>query len=70
MSLTHKKCILHFLCEGFPAYGDIHYSNYLLLWHRDLVPAPPSIQAEKTNNIKLGGNNQKLILLSLGNHLI
>jgi hypothetical protein len=31
------------------------------------VPAPPSIQAEKTNNNKLGGNNQKLILFNLGN---
>lgn len=30
------------------------------------VPAPPSIPAENTNNSKLGGNNQKLILLSLG----
>jgi hypothetical protein len=25
------------------------------------------MQAESTNNIRLGGNNQKLILLSLGN---
>lgn len=55
------------MSKGFPAYSDIHNSNYLLLWHRVLVPAPPSIQAEKTSNIKLGGNNQKLILLSLGN---
>ena len=31
------------------------------------VPTPPSIQAENINNNKLGGNNQKLILLSLGN---
>jgi hypothetical protein len=31
------------------------------------VPAPPSMQAENTNNNRLGGNNQKLILLSLGN---
>jgi len=31
------------------------------------VPAPPSMQAENTNNNKLGGNNQKLMLLSLGN---
>jgi hypothetical protein len=31
------------------------------------VPTPPSIQAEKTNNIKLGGNNQKLMLFNLGN---
>jgi hypothetical protein len=30
------------------------------------VPAPPSIQAENTNNSKLGGKSQKLILLSLG----
>jgi hypothetical protein len=31
------------------------------------VPTPPSIQAEKINNNKLGGNNQKLILFNLGN---
>jgi hypothetical protein len=31
------------------------------------VPAPPSIQADNINNIKLGGNNQKLILFNLGN---
>lgn len=55
------------LRQDFSAYSDILYSNYLLLWHRDLVPAPPSIQAENINNIKLGGNNQKLMLLSLGN---
>ena len=32
-----------------------------------LVPAPFSIVAENTNNSKLGTNNQKLILFSLGN---
>jgi len=31
------------------------------------VPAPFSIKLANTNNIKLGGNNQKLMLLSLGN---
>ncbi len=31
------------------------------------VPTPPSIQVENTNNSKLGGNSQKLMLLSLGN---
>jgi len=41
-------------------------SGYLLLGHRK-VPTPPSIQAENTNNNRLGGSNQKLILLSLGN---
>lgn len=41
-------------------------SNYLLQGHRK-VPAPPSIHAENINNIKLGGNNQKLILFNLGN---
>jgi hypothetical protein len=30
------------------------------------VPAPPSMQAENTSSNKLGGNNQKLMLLSLG----
>jgi hypothetical protein len=30
------------------------------------VPAPPSTNDEETNNINAGGNNQKLILLSLG----
>ena len=34
------------------------------------VPAPPSIHAENTNNNKLGGNNQKLILFNLGKHLL
>ena len=33
------------------------------------VPTPPSITAEKTNNNKLGINNQKLILFNLGNRL-
>jgi len=32
------------------------------------VPTPFSIIAEKTNNSKLGINNQKLILFNLGNH--
>ena len=32
-----------------------------------LVPAPFSIVAENTNNSKLGTNNQKLMLFSLGN---
>jgi len=31
------------------------------------VPTPPSIQAENINNIKLGGNSQKLILFKRGN---
>jgi hypothetical protein len=31
------------------------------------VPAPFSIPLAKTNSSKLGGNSQKLILLSLGN---
>ena len=30
------------------------------------VPAPPSIQAENINRIKLGGKSQKLILFNLG----
>ena len=47
---------------------NFNYSNYLLPRHRK-VPAPPSIHAENTNNSKLGGNNQKLILFSLGNQL-
>lgn len=34
------------------------------------VPAPFSIPLANKNNSKLGGSNQKLILLSLGNHLI
>lgn len=34
------------------------------------VPAPPSIQAENTNNNRLGGNNQKLILFNLGNLML
>jgi hypothetical protein len=34
-----------------------------------ILPAPPSITAENTSNSKLGINNQKLILLSLGNLL-
>jgi len=46
---------------------NFYYNNFLLLRHRGCVPAPPSIQAENTNNNRLGGNNQKLILLSLGN---
>ena len=32
------------------------------------VPAPFSIPLANKNNIRLGGNNQKLMLLSLGNH--
>ena len=32
------------------------------------VPAPFSIVLAYTNNAKLGGNNQKLILFNLGNH--
>ena len=32
------------------------------------VPAPFSIVLAYTNNARLGGNNQKLILFSLGNH--
>jgi hypothetical protein len=31
------------------------------------VPAPFSIRLAKINNIKLGGNNQKLMLFNLGN---
>jgi hypothetical protein len=30
------------------------------------VPAPPSIQAENINSIKLGGKSQKLTLFNLG----
>lgn len=52
--------------EEFPANGGILSSNDLLLGHRK-VPAPPSIHAENINSIKLGGNNQKLILFNLGN---
>ena len=45
---------------------NFNNSNYLLLRHRK-VPAPFSIIAENINNNKLGTNNQKLILFSLGN---
>ena len=31
------------------------------------VPTPDSTQADKTNNRKAGGSNQKLILFILGN---
>ena len=33
----------------------------------EIVPTPPSITAENTNNSKLGINSQKLILLRRGN---
>lgn len=32
-----------------------------------IVPTPPSIIAESTNNTKLGTSNQKLMLFNLGN---
>jgi len=31
------------------------------------VPAPPSTNADVTNNTNEGGNNQKLMLFNLGN---
>ena len=34
----------------------------------EIVPTPPSITAENTNNSKLGIKSQKLMLLRRGNH--
>jgi hypothetical protein len=52
------KSTLGPLCDWIPDKGGYKVQP---------VPAPFSIVAEKTNNSKLGTNNQKLMLFSLGN---
>ena len=77
LDLNHEYPIISVLTEyaGYPRIeksfiaSELPRSNDLSIFFLIVqpVPAPPSIMAENTNKNKLGINNQKLMLLSLGN---